>query len=122
MVRKGARERLFGLEEYARVINMLYKENRGNFFISTIVYIFSVDYFNPQEFQTVTKHLDIPTKRKTMTLREHFIAEGIEKGKREGSLQRGYEVARKLLQRNMPLEDICELTDLTMEEVKRIKV
>jgi predicted transposase/invertase (TIGR01784 family) len=142
MVHKGAHERLFALEEYARVINMLYKENRGNFFISTIVYKFSVDYFNPQEFQTVTTHLDTPTKRKTMTLREHFIAEGIEKGiekgiavgiekgkkegiekgKQEGSLQRGYEFARKLLQRNMPLEEICELTDLTMEEVKRIKV
>jgi predicted transposase/invertase (TIGR01784 family) len=134
MVHKGAHERLFALEEYARVINMLYKENRGNFFISTIVYIFSVDYFNPQEFQTVTSHLDTPTKRKTMTLREHFIAEGIEKGiavgiekgKKEGiekgSLQSRYEVARKLLQRNMPLEEICELTDLTMEEVKGIKV
>jgi len=61
-----------------------------------------------------------------MTLREHFIAEGIEKGiqkgKLEGSLQSRYEVARKLILRKMPLEEICELTDLTMEEVKGIKV
>jgi len=126
MVQKGAHERLFALEEYARVFNMLNVEKGGNFFISTIVYIFSVDYFNPQEFQKVTRHLDTRTKRKTMTLREHFIAEGIEKGiqkgKLEGSLQSRYEVARKLILRKMPLEEICELTDLTMEEVKGIKV
>jgi len=43
-------------------------------------------------------------------------------GKLEGSLQSRYEFARKLLLRSMPLEEICELTDLTMEEVKGIKL
>jgi hypothetical protein len=29
-------------------------------------------------------------------------------------------VARKLLLRNMPLDEICDLTDLSMDEVKKL--
>ena len=61
-----------------------------------------------------------------MTLHDQLIAEGkeegiaigIEKGKQEGSIQSRCEVARKLIKRNMPIEDICELTSLSREEVQ----
>ena len=55
-------------------------------------------------------------KTKTMTIKEEWIAEGIEKG----SQQKGFVFARKLILRNMPLEEICELTDLSMEEVMKL--
>ncbi len=65
-------------------------------------------------------------KTKTITYSDYLRAEGKQEGRqegiRQGSLESRYEFARKLLQRNMPLEDICELTDLTMEEVKGIQM
>jgi len=75
-------------------------------------------------------------KTKTMTYAEKLREEGLLRGRQEGrqeghlegqqegiqqgSLQSRYEFARKLILRNMPLSEICELTDLTMEEVKKL--
>ena len=56
--------------------------------------------------------------------KEEGIAIGIEKGKQEGkqegSIESKFEVARKLIQRNMPIEDICDLTNLSHEEVQAL--
>ena len=60
----------------------------------------------------ITKKLNNEMRTKTMTIREELIA--------EVSLQKGYAFARKLILRNMPLEEICELTDLSMEEVMKL--
>jgi flagellar biosynthesis/type III secretory pathway protein FliH len=79
-------------------------------------------------------------RTKSMTLIDEFIAQGkqegitigiekgiargiekgIEKGRQEGSIESKYEIARKLIKRNMPLADICDLTGLTEEQVKGI--
>jgi predicted transposase/invertase (TIGR01784 family) len=67
-------------------------------------------------------------KSKSMTFIEQFRAEGRqegrqegrEEGRQEGSLEKAYAFARKLIRRNMPFEEICELTDLSLDEVKRL--
>jgi len=128
MVQKGAHHRIFALEEYARIFNTIAAEKEGNFFISMLVYIFESGALDESEFINIATKLDNEMKTKTMTIKEVWIAEGIEKGREEGikkgiekgSLQSRYEVARKLVLRKLPMEEICELTDLTMEEVKRL--
>ena len=50
------------------------------------------------------------------------IAEGIEKGIVQGKLERSSEVARNLLLKNkMSKEEIAEVTNLSLDEVSRIK-
>jgi len=120
MVQKGAHKRIFSLEEYARVFNTISAEKEGNFFISMMVYIFESGALEESEFSNIVKKLDNEMKTKTLTIKEVWIAEGIEKGIEKGSLQSRYEFAKKLLLRKMPFDEICELTDLTMEEMKRL--
>jgi predicted transposase/invertase (TIGR01784 family) len=112
MVQKGAHKRIFALKEYARVFNIISAEKGGNFFISLMVYIFESGVLEESELSNITKELNNEMRTKTMTIKEHWIA--------EESLKTRYEVARKLLFRNMPLEEICELTNLSMEEVERL--
>lgn len=134
MVQKGAHKRIYALEEYARVFNTLSAEKEGNFFISMMVYIFETGALEKSEVVRITKKLDDDMKTKTMTIKEQLIAEGMEKGMErgiekgmakgieKGSLQSRYEVAKRLKLRNIPIDEICALTDLTVEEVTSIKV
>jgi len=41
-------------------------------------------------------------------------------GRREGRRERSRQIAVKLLQRNMHIEDVISLTDLTKEEVQEL--
>ena len=47
--------------------------------------------------------------------------EGMKEGKKEGKKQNQIEIAKKLLQRNMSIEDIKEITSLTEEEISKLK-
>ena len=47
--------------------------------------------------------------------------EGMKEGKKEGKKQNQIEIAKKLLQRNMSIEDIKEITGLTEEEISKLK-
>ena len=46
---------------------------------------------------------------------------GREEGMKEGKKQNQIEIAKKLLQRNMSIEDIKEITSLTEEEISKLK-
>jgi predicted transposase/invertase (TIGR01784 family) len=48
------------------------------------------------------------------------IEKGIEQGIEKGSIQSRYDFARKLIQRKTPIEDICDLTSLSHEEVQAL--
>ena len=48
---------------------------------------------------------------------EAGVEEGIEKGKKEGVLK----TAKAMLKRNMPIETIMEITELTKEEIEKLK-
>ena len=49
------------------------------------------------------------------------IIEGEARGKIIGEKQKQEEIAKKLLQRNMSIEDIKEITGLTEEEINKLK-
>ena len=52
------------------------------------------------------------------------LQKGIQKGRREGRREgrqiREKEMARKMLKKNMSLEDICDVTGLPPEEIKKL--
>jgi predicted transposase/invertase (TIGR01784 family) len=117
IIQKGAHKRIFALEEYARVFNTLQAENERNFFISTMVYIFETEVLQESELSIITKELNNDMRTKTLTIKEELIARGMEKGRLEGSTETSYKFAIKLIERNVPIDEICDLTDLSYEEV-----
>lgn len=56
-----------------------------------------------------------------MTIAEQLIKEGMEKGIQKGREEGKREIARKLLYVGLSTEQIVEATDLTMEEVMKLK-
>lgn len=48
---------------------------------------------------------------------EEGRAEGIE----EGSKQKAYEIAKKMLKKGNSIEDICDITGLSIEEIEQLK-
>jgi len=61
-------------------------------------------------------------KTGNLSLYDNLIAKGRQEGGIEqGSLKRSFEFAERLLLRSVPMEEICELTDLTMEQVLMVK-
>ena len=49
------------------------------------------------------------------------IAEGESRGKEKGKEESKLEIAKKMLEANMDIKQICELTELTVEEVEKLK-
>ncbi|MFR2775598.1 MAG: hypothetical protein ACLTBR_07205 [Anaerostipes sp.] len=46
--------------------------------------------------------------------------QGIECGKKQGRSDTILEITRGMLQKNIPIEDICELTGLTKEQIRAL--
>jgi predicted transposase/invertase (TIGR01784 family) len=138
MVQKGMHDQLIAIQDYVRVIDSLGPYEKGNFLHSFFVYLLHIVNFDKPKLIEITSQLTKEMRTKSMTLYDELIAEGkeegiaigIEKGKQEGrqegreegSIESRYEFARKLIQRNLPIEDICDLTGLTEEQVKGIMV
>ena len=53
-------------------------------------------------------------------MKNEGIKEGINKGKEEGIEESKKEIAKKLLNKNMPLKEISEITELTTQEIKNL--
>ena len=49
------------------------------------------------------------------------IAEGESRGKEKGKEESKIEIAKKMLEANMDIKQICEFTELTVEEVEKLK-
>ena len=50
------------------------------------------------------------------------FSDGVDQGISQGAHDKAVETARKMIERNMAFEDICELTGLSLNEIKRIVV
>ena len=53
---------------------------------------------------------------------EYMKNEGIKEGKQEGIQENKEEIAKKLLNKNMPLKEISEITELTTQEIKNLEL
>ena len=54
-------------------------------------------------------------------LKEYSFDKGVEKGIEQGKNERNIEIARSMLNDNIPIEVIIKHTNLTLEEVNEIK-
>ncbi|OZG31347.1 transposase [Rickettsia endosymbiont of Culicoides newsteadi] len=52
---------------------------------------------------------------------EESFKEGEAKGKAEGIKENAIVIAKKMLKEGYPMEDISKLTELTIEEIKKLK-
>lgn len=124
MAQKSLHDSFVAKKDFVQVINALEPTLEGNFLHAYFVYLSNFTAFNQDTIIDITNQLTTEMKTKTLTFIDQFRAEGRQEGKqegiRQGSLESRYAVARKLILRNMPFEEICELTDLTMEEVKKL--
>jgi predicted transposase/invertase (TIGR01784 family) len=129
LVQKGMYDTMVAIDDYASIINALQPYIRGNFFKTFFVYLSQVITFDENTLTEITNQLTTEMKTGTLSLYDNLIAKGRQEGRQEGiglgieqgSLKRSFEFARRLVLRNVPLEEICELTDLTMEQVLVIK-
>jgi predicted transposase/invertase (TIGR01784 family) len=51
---------------------------------------------------------------------ESLVSDALEEGRQEGRQEGVYSVAKNLLQEKMPAEAVVRVTDLSLEEVKRL--
>ena len=70
---------------------------------------------NPDFFNYMTKEEDEEKCHNTE------IKEATEAGKNEGKKERNIEVAKNLLKKKIPMKDIMEITELTEEEIIKLK-
>ena len=52
---------------------------------------------------------------------EQGLEQGIEQGIEQGSKQKSIEIAKKMLDKNMPIEDISDITGLSIEEIENLR-
>ncbi len=125
MVQKSLHDHLVAQKDFVNVINALEPTDAGNFLHSFFVYLSNFTTFNQHNILEITNQLTADMKTKSMTFIDQFRAEGRQEGRaegrQEGSIEKAYEFARKLILRNMPIEEIYELTELSMDEVKRLE-
>lgn len=48
------------------------------------------------------------------------IKKGLEKGIQKGKIEKAVEIAKKMIEKGIPIENICEITNLTKEEIEKI--
>jgi predicted transposase/invertase (TIGR01784 family) len=120
MVQKSLHDHFVAQKDFVQVINALEPTDEGNFLHSFFVYLSNVTNFDENSIIDITNQLTTDMKLRSMTFIDQFRAKGREEGIQEENLRSRYEFAQKLKLRNMPLEEICELTDLSMEEVERL--
>ena len=81
----------------------------------------------PEMNQAINAYYTItasPEFREAERLREkarHDEAQALYRARREGKNEEKIEIARKLLKRNRPIDEIVEDTGLTYEEVERLR-
>ena len=54
-------------------------------------------------------------------IRKRAEQEGEAKGQAKGERKKQLEIAKKLLDKNMPIEEIMEITELTKKEIEELK-
>jgi predicted transposase/invertase (TIGR01784 family) len=60
-------------------------------------------------------------KKEEKKLREQAEKKALNKGRKEGKKEKTIEMAKGMLKKKYPVEEIIELTGLTREEIEKIK-
>ncbi len=72
-------------------------------------------------FEILKKELTDEGRKRLMSIADKLRYEGMKEGKEEGKYERSREIPKKLLLLNLDKKQIIEATDLSAEEIERIK-
>ena len=53
--------------------------------------------------------------------KQEGLEEGLEEGEKKGKQEAKLEDARRMLEKGYPIEDVCEITGLSLDEVEKLK-
>ncbi len=73
-------------------------------------------------YYTITDSSEFREKERLRAKARHDEAQALYHARREGKQEEKYEIAKKLLKRNRPIDEIVEDTGLTYEEVESLRV
>ncbi len=73
-------------------------------------------------YYTITDSSEFREKERLRAKARHDEAQALYHARREGKQEEKYEIAKKLLKRNRPVDEIVEDTGLTYEEVESLRV
>ena len=71
-------------------------------------------------YYTITASSEFREKERLREKARHDEAQALYNARREGKQEEKYEIAKKLLKRNRPVDEIVEDTGLTYEEVESL--
>lgn len=80
-----------------------------------------VDKMKQSEYEARIAELRMKHIMDSKSIEEYGFDKGLEKGKEEGKYQNQINIARKMLEKKIPIEEIAEITELTVEEIKALK-
>ena len=73
------------------------------------------------EYYTITASPEFREKERLREKARHDEAQALYHAKQEGAIERSIEIARKLLKRNRPIDEIIEDTGLTSAEIENLR-
>ena len=112
------KEVLKTLEKITKSDRMYVQSEEGLRIWETICrYLFTATPIKPEEIIRTVTPLHQNAKETIMTTAERLRQEGLE----QGALKKAREDAKRMLDKGYPIEDICDITGLTREEVEGLR-
>ena len=113
-------------DELLKKLHLIFEKmnsvKEGNFFYEVIVY--SLQLIDEKKVEETLKKLPVNVKNEIMTAYESLIKKGMEKGIQQGMEQGEYIAKTKIIikgyKKKLSVEDLAELTGLSIEEVIKI--
>ena len=136
---------IFSPEEVVQTLKNLSESDRvyagseegSRTWVTISTYIFAATPIEPEELMRAVNTLPQNAKEAIMTTAQRLRKEGLERGLEQGlvkgleqGLEQGWEkgafekareTAKRMLEKGYPIEDICDITGLTREEVEGLR-
>ena len=78
------------------------------------------EIINQDEYEQYLAHLREKHILDTNSIYSDGVEDGIKQGESKGKKEKAIEIAKKMLKRDMNLEQISEITELTKEEIEKL--
>jgi predicted transposase/invertase (TIGR01784 family) len=106
------------LNDFFKLGILYFKEEEGLRFLESVCrYIYTTAEISAEEILKAVENLPEHAEEVFMTAAEQLRKEGREEGQKEANIEH----ARKMLIKGYPIEDVCEITGLTPDEVRKLQ-
>lgn len=100
-------------------VEEIMKENKEIKKARDVLYIMSEEE-ELQRLAELREKWDLDERSAKAAWKEEGLKEGREAGRKEGSKRKQLEIAKKMKNRDMSIEEIMEITELTKEEIEKL--